>query len=126
MKVLINFKKYTIENNIKEIETSFNINGILQDNCLKFIDNEKAINLITINSDGIFVERKSDINTCMVFKKKQKSKFYMNASFGNLELDIYTNDLIINKESVYILYNVLEDINSYKTYELHITFTPIK
>ena len=50
----------------------------------------------------------------------------MNASFGNLELDIYTNELIINKEAIYILYNILEDFNSYKTYELHITFIPIK
>lgn len=126
MKVLIDFKKYIIEENNKQLETSFKINGIKQDNCLKFIDNEKAISLITFNLFEINVERKSDINTFMSFKKKQKTKFLMNASFGNLELDIYTNELIINKEAIYILYNILEDFNSYKTYELHITFIPIK
>ena len=126
MKVLIDFKKYIIEENNKQLETSFKINGIKQDNCLKFIDNEKAINLITFNLFEINVERKSYINTFMSFKKKQKTKFLMNASFGNLELDIYTNELIINKEAIYILYNILEDFNSYKTYELHITFIPIK
>ena len=126
MKVLIDFKKYIIEENNKQLETSFKVNGIKQDNCLKFIDNEKAINLITFNLFEIKVEKKSDINTFMSFKKKQKTKFLMNASFGNLELDIYTNELIINKEAIYILYNILEDFNSYKTYELHITFIPIK
>lgn len=126
MKVLIDFKKYIIDENNKQLETSFKVNGIKQDNCLKFIDNEKAINLITFNLFEINVERKSDINTFMSFKKKQKTKFLMNASFGNLELDIYTNELIINKEAIYILYNILEDFNSYKTYELHITFIPIK
>ena len=126
MKVLINFKKYNLENNNREIETSFNANGIFQDNMLKFIDDTKAINLITLKLDEIVVERKSDINTNMVFKKRKKTKFKMNASFGALELDIYTNELIIDKESIYIYYNVLEDLNSYKTYELHITFTPIK
>ena len=126
MKVLIDFKKYIIEENNKQLETSFKVNGLKQDNCLKCIDNEKAINLITFNLFEINVERKSDINTFMSFKKKQKTKFLMNASFGNLELDIYTNELIINKEAIYILYNILEDFNSYKTYELHITFIPIK
>ncbi len=126
MKVLIDFKKYIIEENNKQLETSFKVNGIKQDNSLKFIDNDKAINLITFNLLEINVERKSDINTFMSFRKKQKTKFLMNASFGSLELDIYTNELIINKETIHILYNVLEDLNSYKTYELHITFIPIK
>ena len=89
-----------------------------KDNC----DEEKK----QVNLFEIVVERKSDISTIMSFKKHQKTKFIMNASFGNLELDIYTNELIVNKESLFIVYNVLEDFNSYKTYELHVTFTPIK
>ncbi len=126
MKVTINFKKYIIENSSKELEISFNTTGIYQDNILKFIDDSKAMNFISVNLFEIIVERKSDISTIMSFKKHQKTKFIMNASFGNLELDIYTNELIVNKESLFIVYNVLEDFNSYKTYELHVTFTPIK
>lgn len=126
MKVTINFKKYIIENSSKELEISFNTTGIYQDNILKFIDDSKAMNFISVNLFEIIVERKSDISTIMSFQKHQKTKFIMNASFGNLELDIYTNELIVNKESLFIVYNVLEDFNSYKTYELHVTFTPIK
>ena len=126
MKVSINFKKYIIENTKKEKESEFVVNGIYQDNVLKFIDNDKVINRITINTNEILVERTSEITTFMSFKQKLKTKFVMNAPFGHLELDIYTNELIINKEKLFILYNVLEDFNSYKTYELHITFTPIK
>ena len=126
MKVSINFKKYIIENTKKEKESEFVVNGIYQDNVLKFIDNDKVINRITINTNEILVERTSEITTFMSFKQKLKTKFVMNAPFGHLELDIYTNELTINKEKLFILYNVLEDFNSYKTYELHITFTPIK
>ena len=126
MKVLVEFKKYNIENSNKELDTSFEVNGIFQNNILKFIDNSKAMNVVTLNINEIIVERKSEINTYMFFKKKEKTKFLMNASFGTLELDIVTNELIVNNKKIYILYNVLEDVNSYKTYELHITFTPIK
>lgn len=126
MKVTINFKKYIIENNTKELETNFNTTGIYQDNILKFVDDTKAINLISLKLFEVSVERKSDYSTYMTFKKGQKTKFIMNATFGNLELDIYTNELTVNKESLFIIYNVLEDFNSYKTYELHITFTPLK
>ena len=126
MKVLIEFKKYNIENGFKEQETSFCVPGIFQDSILKFVDNDKAINLISIKDNEITVERKSEIKTHMVLKKGEKTKFVMVASFGNLELDLFTNILNVKKDSVYILYNVLEDFNSYKTYELHITFSPVK
>lgn len=126
MKVLIEFKKYNIENGFKELETSFCVPGIFQDSILKFVDNDKAINLISIKDNEITVERKSEIKTHMVLKKGEKTKFVMVASFGNLELDLFTNILNVKKDSIYILYNVLEDFNSYKTYELHITFSPVK
>lgn len=126
MKVLIKFKKYIIENGKKEKETDFEISGIYQEHTLKYIDNDKVINLVTIKNDEVIVERKSDITSVMSFKNKTKSNFLMKAPFGKLELDIYTNELCINKESIYILYKVLEDFNSYKTYELYITFTAIK
>lgn len=126
MKVLIDFKKYIIENNNKKLEIMFKVNGIYQNDNIKFIDNDLAMNNISIMFDEIVVERKSEINTHMVFKNKKKTKFLMSASFGRLELDIYTNKLCINKDSIYVLYNVIEDFNSYKTYELHIAFTPIK
>ena len=126
MKVLIKFKKYIIENGKKEKETDFEISGIYQEHTLKYIDNDKVMNLVTIKNDEVIVERKSDITSVMSFKNKTKSNFLMKAPFGKLELDIYTNELCINKESIYILYKVLEDFNSYKTYELYITFTAIK
>lgn len=126
MKVIVNFKKYRIENGKKELEVDFNTNGIYQDNILKFVDKEKAINLVSIKLFEVIVERKRDVLTNMKFRNKQKTKFIMNASFGNLELDIYTSELIIRKGSVYILYNVLEDINNYETYELHIEYRPLK
>ena len=126
MKVIVDFRKYKIENERKELEVKFNTNGIYQDNVLKFVDENKAINLININLFEIIVERKSDILTYMKFRNKQKTKFKMSASFGNLELDIYTSELIIKKDSVYILYNVLEDVNNYETYELYIEYRPLK
>ena len=126
MKVIVDFRKYKIENERKELEVKFNTNGIYQDNVLKFVDENKAINLININLFEIIVKRKSDILTYMKFRNKQKTKFKMSASFGNLELDIYTSELIIKKDSVYILYNVLEDINNYETYELYIEYRPLK
>lgn len=126
MKVIVDFRKYKIENERKELEVKFNTNGIYQDNVLKFVDENNAINLININLLEIIVERKSDILTYMKFRNKQKTKFKMSASFGNLELDIYTSELIIKKDSVYILYNVLEDINNYETYELYIEYRPLK
>ena len=126
MKVIVDFRKYKIENERKELEVKFNTNGIYLDNILKFVDENKGINLININLFEIIVERKSDILTYMKFRNKQKTKFKMSASFGNLELDIYTSELIIKKDSVYILYNVLEDINNYETYELYIEYRPLK
>lgn len=126
MKVIVDFRKYKIENERKELEVKFNTNGIYQDNVLKFVDENNAINLININLFEIIVERKSDILTYMKFRNKQKTKFKMSASFGNLELDIYTSELIIKKDSVYIFYNVLEDINNYETYELYIEYIPLK
>ena len=126
MKVNINFKKYKIENDKKELELFFNTNGIYQDKVLKFVDQEKAINLVTINLFEVIVQRSGEVNSVMTFRNKQKTKFKMNASFGNLELDIYTSKLIVEKDSIYILYNVLEDINNYETYELHIEYGPLK
>lgn len=126
MKVNINFKKYKIENDKKELELFFSTNGIYQDRVLKFVDQEKAINLVTINLFEVIVQRSGEVNSVMTFRNKQKTKFKMNASFGNLELDIYTSKLIVEKDSIYILYNVLEDINNYETYELHIEYGPLK
>ncbi|MBQ4570677.1 MAG: DUF1934 family protein [Bacilli bacterium] len=126
MKVNINFKKYKLENDKKELELFFNTNGIYQDKVLKFVDQEKAINLVTINLFEVIVQRSGEVNSVMTFRNKQKTKFKMNASFGNLELDIYTSKLIVEKDSIYILYNVLEDINNYETYELHIEYGPLK
>lgn len=126
MKVTVNFKKYKIENEKKELELFFNTNGLYQDRTLKFLDQEKVINLVTINLFEVTVQRNGEINSVMTFKNKQKTKFKMSASFGNLELDIYTSKLIVEKDSIYILYNILEDINNYETYELHIAFTPLK
>lgn len=126
MKVNINFKKYKIENDTKELELFFNTNGIYQDRVLKFVDQDKAINLVTINLFEVIVQRSGEVNSVMTFRNKQKTKFKMNASFGNLELDIYTSKLIVEKDSIYILYNVLEDINNYETYELHIEYGPLK
>lgn len=126
MKVNVNFKKYKIENEKKELELFFNTNGIYQDRVLKFVDQEKVINLVTINLFEVVVQRSGEITSVMTFRNKQKTKFKMSASFGNLELDIYTSKLIIEKDSIYILYNVLEDINNYETYELHIEYGPLK
>ncbi|MBE6131012.1 MAG: DUF1934 domain-containing protein [Erysipelotrichaceae bacterium] len=126
MKVNVNFKKYKIENEKKELELFFNTNGIYQDRVLKFVDQEKVINLVTINLFEVVVQRSGEITSVMTFRNKQKTKFQMSASFGNLELDIYTSKLIIEKDSIYILYNVLEDINNYETYELHIEYGPLK
>jgi len=126
MKVNVNFKKYKIENEKKELELIFNTNGIYQDRVLKFVDQEKVINLVTINLFEVVVQRSGEITSVMTFRNKQKTKFQMSASFGNLELDIYTSKLIIEKDSIYILYNVLEDINNYETYELHIEYGPLK
>ncbi len=126
MKVKVNFKKYKIENEKKELELFFNTNGIYQDRVLKFVDQERVINLVTINLFEVVVQRSGEITSVMTFRNKQKTKFQMSASFGNLELDIYTSKLIIEKDSIYILYNVLEDINNYETYELHIEYGPLK
>ena len=126
MKVNVNFKKYKIENEKKELELFFNTNGIYQDRFLKFVDQDKTINLVTINLFEVIVQRSGEITSVMTFRNKQKTKFKMSVSFGNLELDIYTSKLIIEKDSIYILYNVLEDINNYETYELHIEYGPLK
>lgn len=126
MKVNVNLKKYKIENEKKELELFFNTNGIYQDRFLKFVDQDKTINLVTINLFEVIVQRSGEITSVMTFRNKQKTKFKMSASFGNLELDIYTSKLIIEKDSIYILYNVLEDINNYETYELHIEYGPLK
>ena len=126
MKVNVNFKKYKIENERKELELFFNTTGIYQERVLKFVDQEKAINLVTINLFEVIVQRSGEITSVMTFRNKQKTKFKMSTSFGNLELDIYTSKLIIEKDSIYILYNVLEDINNYEIYELHIEYGPLK
>ena len=126
MKVNVNFKKYKIENEEKELELFFNTNGIYQDRVLKFVDQEKVINVVVINLFEVIVQRSGEITSVMTFRNKQKTKFKMSASFGNLELDIYTSKLIVEKDSIYILYNVLEDINNYETYELHIEYGPSK
>ena len=126
MKVIVNFKKYKIENSNRRIEVNFNTNGIYQNNILKFADEEKNINTIEIKFFEIIVERKGEVSTKMIFRNKQKTKFSMTASFGKLELDTYTNELIVKNDSIFILYNVLEDINNYETYELHISFIPLK
>lgn len=126
MKVNVNFKKYKIENERKELELFFNTTGIYQERVLKFVDQEKAINLVTINLFEVIVQRSGEIASVMTFRNKQKTKFKMSTSFGNLELDIYTSKLIIEKDSIYILYNVLEDINNYEIYELHIEYGPLK
>ena len=126
MKVVVNFKKYKIENGNRKIEVNFNTNGIYQNNILKFADEEKNINTIEVKFFEIIVERKGEVSTKMIFRNKQKTKFIMTASFGKLELDIYTNELIVRKDSIFILYNVLEAINNYETYELHLSFIPLK
>ena len=89
---------------------------------LTFIDNEKIINNIYINFADVVIERKNESNSKLTLKNKNKTKYDLNTPYGKMSFDIYTNELIIQKNSIYALYQVVEDNDSSKLHELHIAF----
>ena len=43
-----------------------------------------------------------------------------------MSLDIYTNELIINKDSIYVIYQIVDDVETSKLHELQITFKELR
>lgn len=122
MKVIVEFKKYIIENGIKQLEFNYTAKGMYLNRILTFIDNEKIINNIYINFADVVIERKNESNSKLTLKNKNKTKYDLNTPYGKMSFDIYTNELIIQKNSIYALYQVVEDNDSSKLHELHIAF----
>ena len=122
MKVIVEFKKYIIENGIKQLELNYTAKGMYLNRILTFVDNEKIINNVYINFADIVIERKTESNSKLTLKNKNKTKYDLNTPYGKMSFDIYTNELIIQKNSIYALYQVVEDNDSSKLHELHIAF----
>lgn len=122
MKVIVEFKKYIIENGIKNVELNFTTNGMYINRTLTFVDNEKQINTVTVNFAEVIIERKSTIISKLILKNKNKTNYDLNTPYGKMSLDIYTNELIINKDSIYAIYQIVEDVETSKLHELQITF----
>ena len=122
MKVIVEFKKYIIENGIKQLQFNYTAKGMYLNRTLTFIDNEKIINNIYINFADVVIERKNESNSKLTLKNKNKTNYDLNTPYGKMSFDIYTNELIIQKNSIYALYQVVEDNDSSKLHELHIAF----
>ena len=122
MKVIVEFKKYIIENGIKQLELNYAAKGMYLNRVLTFVDNEKIINNIYINFADVVIERKNESNSKLTLKNKNKTNYDLNTPYGKMSFDIYTNELIIQKNSIYALYQVVEDNDSSKLHELHIAF----
>ena len=122
MKVIVEFKKYIIENGIKQLELNYAAKGMYLNRVLTFVDNEKIINNVYINFADIVIERKTESNSKLTLKNKNKTNYDLNTPYGKMSFDIYTNELIIQKNSIYALYQVVEDNDSSKLHELHIAF----
>ena len=122
MKVIVEFKKYIIENGIKHVELNYSTTGMYVNRTLTFVDKEKTINNVYINFADVVIERKADSNSKLTLKNKHKTNYDLNTPYGKMSFDIYTNELIIQKNSIYALYQVIEDNDSSKLHELHIAF----
>ncbi|MBR2138552.1 MAG: DUF1934 family protein [Bacilli bacterium] len=122
MKVIVEFKKNIIENGIKNVELNFTTNGMYINRTLTFVDNEKQINTVTINFAEVIIERKSTTTSKLILKNKNKTNYDLNTPYGKMSLDIYTNELIINKDSIYVIYQIVDDVETSKLHELQITF----
>jgi hypothetical protein len=122
MKVIVEFKKYIIENGIKHVELNYSTTGMYVNRTLTFVDKEKTINNVYINFADVVIERKADSNSKLTLKNKHKTNYDLNTPYGKMSFDIYTNELIIQKDSIYALYQVIEDTDSSKLHELHIAF----
>ena len=122
MKVIVEFKKYIIENGIKHVELNYSTTGMYVNRTLTFVDKEKTINNVYINFADVVIERKADSNSKLTLKNKHKTNYDLNTPYGKMSFDIYTNELIIQKNSIYALYQVIEGTDSSKLHELHIAF----
>ena len=126
MKTKVIFQKFEKINNVFKEELSFETNGILQNNILSFIDNEKIINVVTLDLPSVKVERKGEIVTILTFEQKKKTTLLIKTNFGNLNIDIYTQTLKYENNQLDIIYDVFETDTEFKTYKLKISLIHIK
>lgn len=120
MKVKVNFQKKIITQNTSKEELVFQINGILQNNVLSFIDNEQVVNVITLKLPVVIIERKGEIHSFLTFEQNKTTTLLLKTNFGNLSIDIYTHKLTYENSKLEIIYDVVETNDENKTYELNI------
>lgn len=109
--------KISLKNNDEVIESE--LSALIIDNKIKYIDNDILVN-IDINNDYIIMKRENnEYQLILVFKNKMKTtgSYLLKENNVQFELDILTNDLIIEKEFISIIYEIN---NESKEYELEI------
>ena len=109
--------KISLKNNEEVIESE--LSALIIDNKIKYIDNDILVN-IDINNDYIIMKRENnEYQLILEFKNKKKTtgSYLLKENNVQFELDILTNDLIIEKEFISIIYEIN---NENKKYELEI------
>lgn len=59
---------------------------------------EKTKNTIKVSSESIEVKKKGYVNTNMIFEKEKINKSYYSTPFGDMAVEIDTNDIEISEE----------------------------
>lgn len=109
--------KISLKNNEEVIESE--LSALIIDNKIKYIDNDILVN-IDINNDYIIMKRENnEYQLILEFRNKKKTtgSYLLKENNIQFELDILTNDLIIEKEFISIIYEIN---NENKKYELEI------
>ena len=109
--------KISLKNNEEVIESE--LSALIIDNKIKYIDNDILVN-IDINNDYIIMTRENnEYQLILEFRNKKKTtgSYLLKENNIQFELDILTNDLIIEKEFISIIYEIN---NESKEYELEI------
>lgn len=96
--------------------TNHNSNCIVNQNKIKYQDNDTSYEIRIKNNEIIVIRDNSKFTHAMLFQKDKthKSNYLLKESGLNLELNIKTRELDIKEDKIYIKYEILESNNIFE------------
>lgn len=106
--------KISLKNNDEVIESE--LSALIIDNNIKYIDNDIIVN-ININNDIIIMKRENnEYQLILEFKNKKKTtgSYLLKNNNIQFDLEILTNNLIIEDNFISIIYEINNEVKEYE------------
>lgn len=106
--------------------TTFQVEGELKNNVIKFKDQEDVLNYIVLKAYTIEYYKKGSVEMKFIFDKTRKTKGVYQIMGNELRFIIHTKELVINTEDLLVKYDLYQDDELVNTNKLLITFKNVE